>query len=88
MKRTALFFAAAVLAAPAFADDLCTVNLQKLDDSLTTSTVGSPLKEQVEEAHQAALKAQSAGDLQACGTHAEKALQMLERPSTDGSSSS
>ena len=87
MKRTALFFAAAVLAAPAFADDLCTVNLQKLDDSLTT-TVGSPLKEQVEEARQAALQAQTSGDLQACGTHAEKALQMLERPNTDGSSAS
>ncbi|HZX15382.1 MAG TPA: hypothetical protein VFF22_00735 [Pseudomonas sp.] len=78
--------AIAMLASPAFATDICTVNLQKLSDSkaaLTTMT--SPLKEQVEERIKAAEEAQRAGDLETCGTHAEKALMLLQRPSKDRS---
>ena len=87
MKRVSMFVIAAVLAAPAFAaDDLCTVNLQKLDNAVATkATIAEPLKSQVEEAKEQALQAQSAGDLQTCGTHAERALQLLDAPGDDGS---
>lgn len=87
MKRVSMFVIAAVLAAPAFAaDDLCTVNLQKLDNAVATkATIADPLKSQVEEAKEQALQAQSAGDLQTCGTHAERALQLLDAPGDDGS---
>lgn len=88
MKRVSMFVIAAVLAAPAFAaDDLCTVNLQKLDNAMTTKpTVAEPLKQQVEEAKKQATDAQAAGDLKACGTHAQRALQLLNAPSEDGNS--
>lgn len=86
MKRLSMFVIAAVLAAPAFAaDDLCTVNLQKLNDSLTTQpSIGEPLKAQVEEAKAQAEQARSTGDLETCGTHAARALQLLEAPGNDG----
>lgn len=79
MKRTALFFAAAVLASPAFAaDDLCTVKMQQLDDNTNAmETLGSPLKEQVEEHKMMAEKARSAGNSEDCATHATKALELL-----------
>ncbi|MES2818663.1 MAG: hypothetical protein V4812_06705 [Pseudomonadota bacterium] len=86
MKRIALFFTAALLAAPTFAaEDLCTVNLQKLDDrKAAMTTLGSPLKEQVEEHQMEAEKARDAGDLENCGAHAAKALQLIEAPGEDG----
>ncbi|UCJ18506.1 hypothetical protein K5Q02_09130 [Pseudomonas sp. MM211] len=87
MKRVSMFVIAAVLAAPAFAaDDLCTVNLQKLDNAVAAkATIADPLKSQVEEAKKQATDAQAAGDLKACGTHAERALQLLDAPGDDGS---
>ncbi|SNS71659.1 hypothetical protein [Pseudomonas segetis] len=85
MKRISAFVVAAALTAPVFAaDDLCDVNLQKLtDNSAVISTLGSPLKEQVEEHLKAAKEAQAAGDLKECGSHAEQALQMLKGPNGD-----
>ncbi|WP_079204752.1 hypothetical protein [Pseudomonas sp. CC6-YY-74] len=87
MKLTILFFTAtvAISAAPAFAEDLCTVNLQKLNDSMTTeTTTAESVKMEVAELKKAAEEAQSAGDLEACGTHAEKALMLLEAPGENG----
>lgn len=87
MKLTALFITAALAtsAAPAFADDLCAVNLQKLNDTMTTEpTLAEPMKMQVDEYKKQAESAQSAGDLEACATHAEKALQVLETSGDEG----
>jgi hypothetical protein len=78
--------AMAMLASPAFAEDTCTVNMQKLSDNKSAlTTMASPLKEQVEEHIKAAEEAQRTGDTETCGTHAEKALQLLQGPSKDGS---
>ncbi|UQY32981.1 hypothetical protein K8U54_14695 [Pseudomonas fulva] len=87
MKRVSMFVIAAVLAAPAFAaDDLCTVNLQKLDNAVATkATLPEPLKQQVADAKKKATDAQAAGDLEACGTYAQEALQLLDAPGDDGS---
>jgi hypothetical protein len=87
MKRVSMFVIAAVLAAPAFAaDDLCTVNLQKLDNAVATkATLPEPLKQQVADTKKKATDAQAAGDLKACGTYAQEALQLLDAPGDDGS---
>lgn len=81
MKRTALFFAAAVLASPAFAaEDLCVVKMQQLEDSTNAiTTSGSPLKEQVEEHKMMAEKARTMGNSEDCATHATQALQLLQK---------
>jgi hypothetical protein len=77
--------AIAVLASPAFAEDTCTLGLQKLSDNKAAlTTTASPLKEQVEEHIKSAEAAQRVGDSETCGTHAEKALQLLQAPSKDG----
>lgn len=82
MKFSALIIATvmAMLASPAFAlEDLCTVNMQKLDDRSTEILLlGSPLKEQVEDLKAQAMTAKAAGDVEACGTHAAKALKLLK----------
>ncbi|MFZ3203870.1 MAG: hypothetical protein WA161_08355 [Pseudomonas sp.] len=87
MNRFSLFsiVIAAALASPAFAEDICTVNLQKLaDNSAALTTLASPAKEQVEEHKKAAEEAQRAGDVETCGAHTEKALQLLQGPGGDG----
>jgi len=77
--------AIAALASPAFAADTCTRGMQELsDNSAALTTMASPLKEQVEEHMKAAEQAQRMGDSETCGTHAEKALQLLQGPSKDG----
>lgn len=77
--------ALAVLASPAFAEDTCTLGMQKLSDNKAAlTTMASPLKEQVEEHMKSAEEAQRMGDSETCGTHAEKALQLLQSPSKDG----
>ena len=76
---------AAARASPAFADDLCTTNLQKLENSSAAlATLASPAKEQVEEHKKAAEEAQRAGDVETCGAEAEKALQLLQKPGGEG----
>lgn len=87
MNRFSLFgiIIAVALASPAFAEDTCTINLQKLaDNSAALTTLASPAKEQVEEHKKAAEEAQRAGDVETCGTEAEKALQLLQRPGGEG----
>ncbi|HUE90697.1 hypothetical protein [Pseudomonas sp.] len=75
----------AMLASPAFAEDTCTLGMQKLSDNKAAlTTMASPLKEQVEEHMKAAEEAQRMGDSETCGTHAEKALQLLQGPNKDG----
>jgi hypothetical protein len=77
--------AIAMLASPAFAEDTCTLGMQKLSDNKAAlTTMASPLKEQVEEHMKAAEEAQRLGDSETCGTHAEKALQLLQGPNKDG----
>jgi hypothetical protein len=79
MKISALFIATAMIASPAFAlEDLCTVNMQKLDNRSTEILLlGSPLKEQVEDLKAQAMTAKAESDLEACGTHSGKALKLL-----------
>jgi hypothetical protein len=84
MKFIALLFTASLLASPAFAEDLCTVNMQKLDDMMATEMAMDPaLDAQVKELQMQAEQARAAGDLETCGTHAAKALHMLEAPADD-----
>lgn len=91
MKIPMLFAVAALLASPAaLAQDmnLCQINLQELEQNLATNqaTLGEPARTQVEEYHQQAKAAQSAGDVKACIAHTEKALQMLKGPGGPGTS--
>lgn len=82
---TMLFAAAALASAPAFAEDLCATQLQKLENRETqTMTLGSPAKEQVEELTQQAKQAQSTGDSEACSSHTAKAIQLLDSSKSDG----
>ena len=86
MKPLTLLFAT-LLAGSAFADDLCTLNLQKLDDHATTLlTLGEPLKGQVEEQHKKAQEAHRAGDTEGCILYSTKALQLMNAPGDNGSS--
>nr|WP_298170760.1 hypothetical protein [uncultured Pseudomonas sp.] len=90
MKLMTMLFATAALAsAPAFAEDLCAIQLQKLDNKETqTITLGSPAKEQVEELTQQAKEAQSAGDTKACISHSAQALQLLDVSNSENGQSS
>ncbi|WP_137971011.1 hypothetical protein [Pseudomonas sp. F(2018)] len=81
MKRTALIFACALAASPAFAnDDLCATNLQKIDDQLASQTaLGAAAKQQVEDLRKQAVQAQQAGDNEGCAGHANQAVTLLEK---------
>lgn len=86
MKCTALLFSAALLASPVFAaDDLCAVNLQKINDALATNTnLGDPIKQEVQDLRMKAEQAQQAGDNETCINASSMALQRLQQPSPDG----
>lgn len=86
MKRIALLFSCALLTAPVFAaSDLCSVNLQKLDDQMaSTSMLSEPVKKQVEDLRDAARKAQQAGNTQECSGNASQALTLLEKSDKGG----
>ncbi len=87
MKRTALLFSCALMAAPVFANDLCTVNLQKLDDATTTkTTLMDPLKTQVEDLHEKAKQDQAAGKTEDCASNANQALMLLQKADSGGDS--
>ena len=77
MKRSVLFVLAGLVATPIFAaEDLCTINLQKLSDyKATASTLGQPLLGQIRDARVEAQKAQAEGDTQKCISLTNKALQ-------------
>ncbi|MFJ4055668.1 hypothetical protein ACIPZC_19750 [Pseudomonas sp. NPDC089743] len=84
MKGTALsalFAAATLLASPVFAaDDLCTLNLQKIDDAMATAGATSEgLDKAVTEHVDKAKAAQAAGDTKECIAISTKVLQRLEK---------
>jgi hypothetical protein len=83
MKRTALIFACALAASPAFAnDDLCTTNLQKIDDQLASQpALGEAAKQQVDDLRTQAVQAQQAGDNEGCAGYANQAATLLEKTS-------
>ncbi len=71
----------------AFADDLCTLNLQKISDQLATATtLGDPLKQEVQDLRAKAEQAKTHGDTEGCISASNMALQSLQRPNTDGAS--
>ncbi|MCY1438899.1 hypothetical protein D3C76_751830 [compost metagenome] len=84
MKRTAisgLIITAVFLAAPAFAadEDLCTSNLQRIDDVMSTNaaTMSEGLKTQLMELVSNAKAAQSAGNAKDCIKNTDMANQLL-----------
>ncbi|TRX74139.1 hypothetical protein [Pseudomonas mangiferae] len=86
MKRTALLITAALMVSPVFAaEDLCRVNLQKIEDNKATNPIlGDPLKQQVADLESEAKKYQAAGDLEKCASSAQQALTLLEKQNTEG----
>lgn len=84
MKRTALLITAALLASPAFAADLCSDNLQKIDDAVKTSTNNTQVQEQAMRLQEKAIQAQESGNTKACIAQTEKALQLLKKNAGDG----
>jgi len=88
MKVHALLASAVLLASPAvFAQDLCQINLQEIDDNMATNTatLGEPAKSKVDEYVKQARQAQQSGDTEACIAHSTKALQELKGPGSTGS---
>ncbi|MCJ1881981.1 hypothetical protein [Pseudomonas nitroreducens] len=84
MKRAALLITAALLASPAFADDLCSTNLQKVDDAVKTTTNNTQAQEQAMRLQEKAAQAQTAGNTKECIAHTEKALKLLKDNAGDG----
>jgi len=90
MKRFAMLATAALLASPAaFAadKDLCQINMQEIQDNMTTNqaTLGEPARSQVEEYTNQAREAQQAGDTEKCITLTTQALQRLKGPGSSES---
>lgn len=84
MKGTALsalFAAATLLASPVFAaEDLCAINLQKIDDSMATAGATSEgLDKSLTEHVDKAKAAQASGNKEDCITITSKVLQRLEK---------
>lgn len=85
MKGTALsalFAAATLLASPVFAadQDLCAINLQKIDDSMaTTATTSEGLDKTLTEHIDKAKAAQASGDTKECIAITSKVLERLEK---------
>lgn len=89
MKKFALLAVAALIASPAaFAadKDLCQLNMQEIDDSMTTNqaTLGEPARSEIEELVSQAKQAQQAGNTEECIAHSTKALQDLKGPGSSG----
>lgn len=84
MKGTALsalFAAATLLASPVFADeDLCTLNLQKIDDNMATiGATSEGLDKAITEHVDKAKTAQAAGDTKECIAITSKVLERMEK---------
>jgi len=88
MKRTALIALLLFATAPAFANDLCSVQLQKLDDASKMKTnmigPGSSQAKQIANFRKNAMEAQKAGDEKKCIAQANQALTMLRQPGGEG----
>lgn len=90
MKAAAtLLVAAFLLGGQALAnDDLCTINLQKLEDQSLGMPLGTPLEQQIDALRDAAIQAQFSNDPERCIAQSAKALQMLENSNkNDGAGS-
>ena len=83
MTRTALFISVALLASPVFAADLCSENLQKIDQSMQTTQRGDGIQEQAMRLQEKAAQAQQAGNDKACVAMTEKALRLLRSSSSN-----
>ncbi|WP_145190696.1 hypothetical protein [Pseudomonas sp. URMO17WK12:I11] len=84
MKGTALsalFAAATLLASPVFAaDDLCKMNMQKIDDAMATAGATSEgLDKAMSKEIDKAKAAQASGDTKECIAITSKVLQRLEK---------
>ncbi|MFK3720812.1 hypothetical protein ACI2J9_14705 [Pseudomonas fulva] len=93
MKGTALsalFAAATLLASPAFAaDDLCAMNLQKINDSMATAGATSEgLDTAVQEKVDQAKQAQASGDTKKCIEITSKVVERLDKTNKGSGSSS
>ncbi|MBK4987392.1 hypothetical protein [Pseudomonas sp. S36] len=92
MKGTALsalFAAATLLASPVFAEDLCAINLQKINDMQPTAgstpeTFDKAVTDHVDKAKQA----QANGDTKTCIEITSKVLNRLEKTDKGSGSSS
>ncbi|WP_110995186.1 hypothetical protein [Pseudomonas sichuanensis] len=93
MKGTALsalFAAATLLASPVFAaDDLCALNLQKIDDAMATAGATSEgMDKAVTERVDKAKAAQASGDTKECIAITSKVLEGLEKTEKGGGGAS
>ncbi|NIX91546.1 hypothetical protein HCG45_02080 [Pseudomonas fulva] len=93
MKGTALsalFAAATLLASPAFAaDDLCALNLQKINDSMATAGATSEgLDTAVQDKVNEAKQAQASGDTKKCIEITSKVVERLDKTNKGSGSSS
>ncbi|AGI26110.1 hypothetical protein ACYCAX_21445 [Pseudomonas sp. MT3] len=79
MKRTALLITAALLASPAFAADLCSDNLQKIDAAVQSNAGTAQTQDQAMRLQEKAIQAQQSGDTKACIAQTEKALKLLKQ---------
>ncbi|MBV6826652.1 hypothetical protein [Pseudomonas sp. PD9R] len=79
MKRFGLFIAALVVATPLFAaDDLCSINLQKIKDLKQTAVMGQPQLGEIQQDRMDAEKAQKAGQTQKCIDLTNRALKKIK----------
>jgi hypothetical protein len=91
MKRTALVIAAALMASPVFADDLCTIQLQKIDNALkttpamstATATDSNVQVQRIKDLQKEAVQHQQAGDTKKCIASANQALSLVRKPGGD-----
>lgn len=93
MKGTALsalFAAATLLASPVFADeDLCAINLQKIDDNMATlGTTSEGLDKAITERVDKAKAAQASGDTKECIAITSQVLERMEKTEKGSGSSS
>lgn len=83
MKRIAMILSLALLASPVFAADLCSENLQKIDQSMQTTNRSDTVQEQAMRLQEKAAQAQEAGNDKACVAMTEKALRLLKTSSSN-----
>lgn len=83
MKRIAMILSLALLASPVFAADLCSENLQKIDQSMQTTNRSDTVQEQAMRLQEKAALAQEAGNDKACVAMTEKALRLLKTSSSN-----
>jgi hypothetical protein len=87
MKRTALtglFLTAALLASPAFAEDLCSANLAAIKNQIVSGDTTPAVKTQLEETQKEAMKAQANGDNKKCTELTTKAVNDANKSDSGG----